>query len=198
MSFQRNDGWQKTANCNKKGTQLASHCSETCICLFQCFSLIVLRWINGDHPTSLYATVTTTVCMHWGSTCCERSYPVSITQCDGYYVYKLQKPTACYERYCGVLGECSKKNTFITVFVLMTCKKIYPLCNQQKEFPFSWDGTPTYLFRAPLNNAHVHLFSSLWAGPKIASSIFSHRFFPLWRRCEWCVVRNRRTRGQCL
>ena len=62
-------------------------------------------WVNGDHPTSLYATVTTTVCMHWSSTCCERSYPVSITQCDGYYVYKLQKPTACYERYCGVLGE---------------------------------------------------------------------------------------------
>ena len=136
-------------------------------------------WVNGDHPTSLYATVTTTVCMHWSSTCCQRSYPVSITQCDGYYVYKLQKPTACYERYCGVLGECSKKNTFITVFVLMTCKKIYPPCNQQKEFPFSWNGTPTYLFRAPLNNAPVHLFSSLWAGPKIASSIFSHRFFPL-------------------
>ena len=59
----------------------------------------------------------------------------------------------------------------------MTCKKIYPPCNQQKEFPFSWDGTPTYLFRAPLNNAQVHLFSSLWAGPKISSSIFSHHFF---------------------
>ena len=81
-------------------------------------------WVNGDHPTSLYATVNTTVCMHWSSTCCERSYPVSITQCDGYYVYKLQKPTSCYERYCGVLGECSKKKTFSTVFLLMTCKKI--------------------------------------------------------------------------
>ena len=69
-------------------------------------------WVNGDHPTSLYATVNTTVCMHWSSTCCERSYPVSITQCDGYYVYKLQKPTSCYERYCGVLGECSKKKNF--------------------------------------------------------------------------------------
>ena len=67
-------------------------------------------WINGDHPTSLYATVTTTVCMHWSSDCCERSYPVGITLCDGYYVYKLQKPTACYERYCGVLGNV-RKNT---------------------------------------------------------------------------------------
>ena len=71
-------------------------------------------WVNGDHPTSLYATVTTTVCMHWSSTCCERSYPVSITRCDGYYVYKLQRPTSCYERYCGVLGECSKKKYFYT------------------------------------------------------------------------------------
>ena len=128
-------------------------------------------WVNGDHPTSLYATVTTTVCMHWSSTCCERSYPVSITQCDGYYVYKLQRPTSCYERYCGVLGECSKKNTFITVFLLMTCKKICPSCNQLREFPFSWDGTPTYLFRAALfvfvtlgrpQNCFFHIFSSFF------------------------------------
>ena len=71
-----------------------------------------------------------------------------------------------------------KKKTFITVFLLMTCKKIFPSCNQLREFPFSWDGTPTYLFRAALNNAQeVHLFSSLWAGPKITFSIFSHLFF---------------------
>ena len=96
-------------------------------------------WINGDHPTSLYATVTTTVCMHWDSDCCAVSYSVDITRCDGYYVYKLQKPTGCYERYCGVLGEYSKKylydKSLMTVFVLTTCKKIYPPCYKVKSFP---------------------------------------------------------------
>ena len=135
-------------------------------------------WVNGDHPTSLYATVTTTVCMHWSSTCCERSYPVSITQCDGYYVYKLQKPTACYERYCGVLGECSKKNTFITVFVLMTCKKIYPPCNQQKRVSLfmEWHsnlliscsfkqcpGTFVFVTLGRPQNCFFHIFSSFFS-----------------------------------
>ena len=96
-------------------------------------------WINGDHPTSLYATVTTTVCMHWDSDCCAVSYSVDITRCDGYYVYKLQKPTGCYERYCDVLGEYSKKYLYdkssMTVFVLITFKKIYPPCYKVKSFP---------------------------------------------------------------
>ena len=86
------------------GRMMASYCIPKSSC-----STHRSSWINGDHPTSLYTTVTTTVCMHWGSDCCEVSYPVGITQCDGYYVYKLQKPTGCSERYCGVLGEYSKK-----------------------------------------------------------------------------------------
>ena len=89
------------------GRMMASYCIPKSSC-----STHRSSWINGDHPTSLYTTVTTTVCMHWGSDCCERSYPVGITQCDGYYVYKLQKPTSCSERYCGVLGEYSKKIPF--------------------------------------------------------------------------------------
>ncbi|CAH3171492.1 unnamed protein product [Porites lobata] len=80
------------------GRMMASYCIPKSSC-----STHRSSWINGDHPTSLYTTVTTTVCMHWGSDCCERSYLVGITQCDGYYVYKLQKPTSCSERYCGVL-----------------------------------------------------------------------------------------------
>ena len=108
-------------------------------------------WINGDHPTSLYATVTTTVCMHWGSDCCAVSYSVDITRCDGYYVYKLQKPTGCYARYCGVLGEYSKKILLWEVFnvcvCLITCKKIYPPCYKSKSFP---------------SPVHCHMDSIIW------------------------------------
>ena len=66
-------------------------------------------WINGDHPSAPYTKKATTVCMHWGIDCCERSYPVEIANCDGYYVYKLKTPTSCAERYCGVKGNRQRK-----------------------------------------------------------------------------------------
>ena len=62
-------------------------------------------WIDGDHPTAPYGLVSTTVCMHWGLDCCEKSYPIEIRKCHGFFVYKLQSPSSCSERYCGVNGK---------------------------------------------------------------------------------------------
>ena len=62
-------------------------------------------WISGDHPTIAYETVTRTVCMHWSSNCCYKYYSAEIRNCSGFYVYKLQMPSSCNERYCGVNGE---------------------------------------------------------------------------------------------
>ena len=79
---------------------MASYCIPKSSC-----STHRTAWITGDHPSTPYTKKATTVCMHWGTNCCERSYPVEIANCDGYYVYKLKTPTSCSERYCGVKGK---------------------------------------------------------------------------------------------
>ncbi|XP_078351531.1 uncharacterized protein LOC144636245 [Oculina patagonica] len=82
------------------GTMMATYCipKESC-------NTHRTAWINGDHPNVAYGLVSTTVCMHWGLRCCDKSYPVDIRNCSGYYVYKLQYPSSCSERYCGVNDE---------------------------------------------------------------------------------------------
>ncbi len=82
------------------GTMMATYCipKESC-------NTHKIAWINGDHPNVAYALMSTTVCMHWMSLCCEESYPVEIRNCSGYYVYKLQTPSGCFQRYCGVNGK---------------------------------------------------------------------------------------------
>ena len=82
------------------GTMMAAYCIPKSSC-----STHRTGWINGTHPSAAYMTVSRTVCMHWSSKCCEKNYPVEITNCDGYYVYKLKRPTFCAERYCGVKGK---------------------------------------------------------------------------------------------
>ena len=82
------------------GTMMATYCipKESC-------NTHRAAWVDGAHPNVAYGLVSTSICMHWKRLCCEKSYPVDIRNCSGYYVYKLQKPSACSERYCGVNGE---------------------------------------------------------------------------------------------
>ena len=82
------------------GTMMATYCIPQSSC-----NTHRTAWVNGNHPNVAYALVSTTVCMHWSSLCCVKSYPVDIRNCSGYYVYKLQMPSSCYERYCGVNGK---------------------------------------------------------------------------------------------
>lgn len=83
------------------GTMMAAYCIPQSTC-----NTHMTGWIDGgDHPSTAYETVTRTVCMHWSSSCCYTSYSVEIRNCSGFYVYKLQKPSGCSERYCGVQGE---------------------------------------------------------------------------------------------
>lgn len=82
------------------GVMMASYCIPQESCNTQ-----LAGWINGKHPTGPYELVSTTACMHWSSSCCYLSFPAAIRKCDGFYVYKLQEPTGCYERYCGVNGK---------------------------------------------------------------------------------------------
>ena len=81
------------------GTMMAPHC----IPQYSCNSEMA-GWINGSHPAAAYELESATACMHGSTSCCHQSYPVEIRECNGYYVYKLQQPAGCNERYCGVLG----------------------------------------------------------------------------------------------
>lgn len=81
------------------GTMMATYCipKESC-------NTHAVGWINGNHPSEVYQLVSTVVCFHWHSNCCEWSRPVQIRNCRGYYIYELQNPGSCTRRYCGVNG----------------------------------------------------------------------------------------------
>ena len=93
------------------GTMMATYCIPQSTCNTE-----MTGWISGgDHPSTAYETVTRSVCMHWGASCCYTSYPVDIRNCSGFYVYKLQKPTSCSQRYCGVNGKLWHQIPYVTL-----------------------------------------------------------------------------------
>lgn len=57
-------------------------------------------WYKGSYPTSIGATVTGTVCFGWPRNTCQWKTEISVTECDGFYVFGLPPPPACYLRYC--------------------------------------------------------------------------------------------------
>ena len=62
----------------------------------------------STHATGYYtetypavgSTVNGTVCYHWSSNMCNWSNLISVTNCNGYYVYLLTAPPVCQLRYC--------------------------------------------------------------------------------------------------
>ncbi|KAL9954021.1 hypothetical protein ACROYT_G041509 [Oculina patagonica] len=93
-----NDKWYRFMGA--AGTMMATYCipEESC-------NAHMAGWISdGDHPSVAYQKVPRTACMHWSSSCCYLSYSIEITNCSGFYVYKLKEPTGCSQRYCGVNG----------------------------------------------------------------------------------------------
>ena len=62
-------------------------------------------WMQGEHPKKEDGVVTRKVCFHWSGNCCRWSVMIKVRNCGGHYVYKLEKPPACYLRYCGDKGH---------------------------------------------------------------------------------------------
>ena len=89
------------------GIMMATYCIPRSSC-----NTHMAGWINGSHPIETYELMSTTVCFHGNQNCCHISYPVQIRNCSGFYVYRLQKPSKCDARHCGVNG----KVCFITLF----------------------------------------------------------------------------------
>lgn len=59
-------------------------------------------WYKGAYPTAPGLTTTGTVCYSWPNNNCQWSNEVSVTDCNGFYVFLLRSPPACYLRYCTV------------------------------------------------------------------------------------------------
>jgi len=59
-------------------------------------------WYNGVYPSTVGSTNTGTVCYHWTSSTCQWSNSVSVTNCNGYYVFYLTRPSVCNLRVCTV------------------------------------------------------------------------------------------------
>ena len=57
-------------------------------------------WLAGGHPTKLYESIYSTSCFDWDNNC-QWSDVTQVTNCGGYFVYKLNDVTACRLRYCA-------------------------------------------------------------------------------------------------
>lgn len=58
-------------------------------------------WLQGSHPLVGEGVVKRTVCFSWRWDCCFWKQEVSVRNCGGFYVYRLQPPPVCRLRYCG-------------------------------------------------------------------------------------------------
>jgi len=60
-------------------------------------------WLNGKHPTELGLEVEMEACFHFGFDSCFYRTDITVTYCDGFYVYFLVEvdTTYCPARYCG-------------------------------------------------------------------------------------------------
>jgi len=56
-------------------------------------------WLRGEHPQDIYAEKNMTVCFHAGGDCGWKA-DITVTNCNGYYVYLLPDTPLCNSRYC--------------------------------------------------------------------------------------------------
>ncbi|XP_039892338.1 deleted in malignant brain tumors 1 protein-like [Simochromis diagramma] len=114
-----NDQWRSTNNTNTQDL----HCDQSinwqgwyrlflgssnaripegCIDSNRCGTHAPL-WITQPHPTQPGETVNRTVCNNWSGSCCQfPSHTIQVKLCYGnYYVYKLERPSACHLAYCA-------------------------------------------------------------------------------------------------
>ena len=56
-------------------------------------------WYRDSYPI-VGATTTGTVCYNWSGNTCFLSNLISVTNCNGYYIYLLSAAPTCSLRYC--------------------------------------------------------------------------------------------------
>ena len=87
-------GWYRLSG--KAGGQMALSCVNKGHC-----GTDAPRWLIGAHPTVDDGVVQHEVCFSSFGNCCYYSTKINVRNCEGFYVYRLQRPPHCYLRYCG-------------------------------------------------------------------------------------------------
>ena len=82
------------------GTKIPNSCVPTQRC-----GTHAPGWMQGDYPKKEEGVVDRKVCFFWSGNCCRWSKMIKVRNCGGHYVFKLEKPPACYLRYCGDKGH---------------------------------------------------------------------------------------------
>lgn len=59
-------------------------------------------WMSTPYPTVAGQTIPAVVCYNSGSNNCAYSNPISVTNCNGFYVFALTAPVKCNLRYCTI------------------------------------------------------------------------------------------------
>ncbi len=59
-------------------------------------------WYSGIYPSAAGGNTTGNVCYNWLGNTCTWSNSISITNCNGYYVFYLSAPPQCSLRYCTI------------------------------------------------------------------------------------------------
>ena len=113
-------GWYRFSG--EAGNQMA----ESCVDEYHC-GTDVPGWLNGPHPGVADGRVQRRVCFTYQGICCSDSTYISVRNCGGFYVYKLNPVplVACSSRYCGngfvkTTPVTPGKNTFF-FFYLSPC-----------------------------------------------------------------------------
>ena len=88
------NGWYRFAG--EAGTQMA----DSCVNMYHCGTESP-GWLNGTHPDLTDGAVKRQVCFSSFDKCCHHSNEITVQNCGGFYVYKLERQSQCNLRYCG-------------------------------------------------------------------------------------------------
>jgi hypothetical protein len=87
-------GWYQFTG--SSGTMIITYPPGLSMC-----NTVVTGWYNGNYPSTAGSTVTSgTICYDFVYGNCYWSNPVSVTNCNGYYVYYLAPPPTCSLGLC--------------------------------------------------------------------------------------------------
>ncbi len=59
-------------------------------------------WYSGVYPSTAGDTINGTVCFNFAGNICRNPNSISVTNCNGYYVFYLGPPSHCNLRYCTI------------------------------------------------------------------------------------------------
>ncbi|XP_032438599.1 uncharacterized protein LOC116732488 [Xiphophorus hellerii] len=180
-----NDTWRSTENrdnsilhCDRSMSwsgwnrfylgQTNAQIPEKCVAVNRCGTHAPL-WINGTHPVQLNEIVTRTVCNAWSGSCCYfTSHTIQIKLCYGFYVYKLQQPSACWLAYCAEPQPFRVLTQDESSITLQWNKG-----DNTTSFVLQFNGTETNI-RAPDGDGPVtYTVTSLTAGTRYTFTLFS-------------------------